>query len=115
MSNLQDVREKGVKVELDGREFTLFYDLNAFAEIEDDFGVIDEVLEKLGRSSAKTIRALLWAGLLHHHPEVTTTEVGRLIGFQDLGDLSEKLRVAIVGALPNQKVEKPARKVAAVK
>ena len=68
--------------EAGGRTYHLKYDWNAAAEFEEAAGrplsdaLLDVAREKL---SAKSLRAMLWAGLQEHHPEVTLKEAGRLI------------------------------------
>jgi hypothetical protein len=68
--------------EVDGKTYRLRYDWNAAAEFEDAAGrplsdaLLDVAREKL---SAKSLRAMLWAGLQQEHPEATLKDVGRLI------------------------------------
>ena len=68
--------------EAGGRAFRLKYDWNAAAEFEEASGrplsdaLLDVAREKL---SAKSLRAMLWAGLQADHPDVTLKETGRLI------------------------------------
>lgn len=68
--------------EADGRTYRLHYTWNVAAEFEEVAGrplsdaLLDVAREKL---SAKSLRAMLWAGLQEHHPEVTLKEAGRLI------------------------------------
>jgi len=68
--------------EVAGRTYRLKYDWNAAAEFEEAAGrplsdaLLDVAREKL---SAKSLRAMLWAGLQEHHAEVTLMESGRLI------------------------------------
>ncbi len=68
--------------EVAGRAYRLKFDWNAAAEFEEAAGrplsdaLLDVAREKL---SAKSLRAMLWAGLQPHHPEVTLKDAGRLI------------------------------------
>ena len=68
--------------EADGRTYRLLYIWNAAAEFEEVAGrplsdaLLDVAREKL---SAKSLRAMLWAGLREHHGDVTLQEAGRLI------------------------------------
>lgn len=68
--------------ETEGRTYRLHYTWNAAADFEEVAGrplsdaLLDVAREKL---SAKSLRAMLWAGLQEHHEEVTLKEAGRLI------------------------------------
>ncbi|BCJ86450.1 hypothetical protein [Effusibacillus dendaii] len=111
MSNLADVRVKSVQVTLD-KERSLLYDLNAFAELEDKFGSIDETLEKVGKGSIKALRAVLWAGLLHEDESLTEKQVGKLITLADLQELSTAVNQALTASMPQveKKTENPPEK-----
>lgn len=98
---IDDIRPRNVKIELDGKELTLEFNLNAFAEIESEYGTIDELMGKLAEGRATTLRAVLWAGLISNHPELTLKQVGQMISLADIPTLSEKLNQAIAGGLPN--------------
>lgn len=101
--NLQDVRQKGAKVNLGGRVYTLRYDLNAFAELEDKYGSVEEAMKKLETGSLKAVRTLIWAGLIHEHEELTEKEVGAQITPGALEELSEALNAAMTEAMPDSK------------
>ena len=49
---LHDIREVRIPIELD-KPRTLLFDLNAFAELEDKFGSLDQAFQKMGRASAR--------------------------------------------------------------
>lgn len=71
-------------VVMNGKDYVLKYDLNSMAEIQERMGVdsMDGVLRKFEAMEFKTIRLMLWAGILHNHldeherPTVTEREVG---------------------------------------
>lgn len=102
---IHDLRARKVKIELQGKEYFLDFNLNAFAEIEEEYGTIDELLAKLSEGRATTLRAVLWAGLISNHPNLSIRDVGSMISFGDVAELSEKINIAIMGALP--KFEEP--------
>lgn len=61
------------------REYVLVYTINALCEIEDALGFsVSDMEERLRKPSARDIRALLWAGLMEHHPEITLQQAGSL-------------------------------------
>lgn len=76
-----------VSFEAEGTEYTLQYSNNALVELEDrlDRGIVDISSELLSwakdpkRIRLGTIRAVLWAGLREHHPEVDLRAAGEII------------------------------------
>lgn len=67
-----------VPITIDGRTRHLRYDLNALAAVEErlNLGGIGEVQGLLQQISVRTLRTLLWAGLLHESPDLEEREVG---------------------------------------
>ena len=71
------------EVVVEGKTYRLHFTWNAAATFEDASGralsdaLMDLVRERL---SAKSLRAMLWAGLQKHHPDLTITEAGDLLG-----------------------------------
>ncbi len=116
MSDVKSVRPpKPVEVifyDANGEPFTktLVYDLNAFAELEELFGSVDEAMTAMEKGSIKAVRALLWAGLIHAHlddndqPTLKIKEVGKWIQIPMLEGLSKKIEKALKGALPEAEV-----------
>lgn len=101
-SKVRDVKIENIQVELD-KTRTLRFDLNAFAELEDNFGTIDEALAAMEKGSIKALRAVLWAGLVHEDEELTIKSVGSLITLADLPKLTDSINKAIMGAVPDVK------------
>lgn len=99
MANVKDVRVKEVKIVLD-KERHLRFDLNAFAEIEEAYGSIDEAFKAMEKGSIKALRVLLWAGLVHEDESLTVKQVGSLIGLADLKDLSTKISELLKDSMP---------------
>ena len=68
--------------EVEGKAFRVRFSWNAAAEYEEAAGkhlsdaLFDIAREKL---SARSLRAMLWAGLQEHHADVTVKDAGRLI------------------------------------
>lgn len=88
---------RGVGIEIGGRRRTLRYDLNALAEIERVLGIgIDQIGQISGQ--ARTIRALVWAGLLHEEPSLTEAEVGSWIYGPVLAQAIEAVNLALTEA-----------------
>lgn len=99
-SNLSNIKAKKAYLELGGKQYELKYDLNAFAEIEEEYGSITELLEKMENGSAKAIRAMVWAGLLCNEDAPTEKEVGTLINMNDMQKIADAIQVALVNSLP---------------
>jgi hypothetical protein len=82
-------------------DYTLRLSVNAIAEAEGllDKGV-NEIIQSLDRVT--TLRALLWAGLLEHHPKLTLFAAGELIGEAGADVIGEKLGEALKAAFPDE-------------
>ncbi|MCW2278739.1 hypothetical protein [Heliophilum fasciatum] len=81
-----------VEIELD-KPRNLRYTLNALAEIEDKLGV--NVGEMDGANlGIKAIRVILWAGLIHEDTELTETQVGEMVDFENFAQVQEKIAAA---------------------
>lgn len=99
MSSLRKIRPERVQIVLD-RTRTLVYDLNAFAELEENFGSIEEAMKALEGGKIKAIIAILWAGLVHEDESLTPKQVGSIIGLADLQIVADALGKAITSAMP---------------
>jgi len=121
MSNLEKIRSKAIKLFLGGKERTLRYDLNAFAELEEKYGSIEKTMTALEAGSIKSVRLILWAGLLHEHQiidlktlkptgeySITPMDVGGWVSIADLPDISNAIREAMDSALPGQEIQEEA-------
>lgn len=99
MGNVADIRPKPVKITLD-KERTLIFDLNAFACLEEEYGSIDGVLDALAKGKVKSLRAIVWAGLVQEDESLTVKDVGKLITLADLQRVAEAVNEALAQALP---------------
>lgn len=76
-----------VSFDAGGKTYTLHYSANALCELEDllDKGIIELTTEMQGweknpgKIRFKTIRAMFWAGLRDHHPEIDVAGAGELV------------------------------------
>jgi len=106
MSKVKDIKSKGVKVMLNGKEYTLKYDLNSFAELEEYYGDVDKAMEDAEKGKIKALRAILWSGIIHAYldedgnPTIKPHEVGAMVGLEDLKNLFETMNESMKGALP---------------
>lgn len=106
MADLKKIRRKEIIVDLD-RPRKLVYDLNAFAEMEDAYGSVDEAIVVMEKGSIKAVRFMLWAGLVSDDPTLTVQDVGALVGLADLGELAEHMNDAMSLDLPERVEESP--------
>ena len=102
MSNLGDVKEKEYVVMLD-KERHIKFDLNSFVELEEKFGDIDKAFEAMSKGTMKSIRTLLWAGLVHEDEKLTERHAASLVSFENLDEVMAKIQLATGDALPSQK------------
>lgn len=67
-----------VPITIEGKTRHLRYDLNALATIEErlNLGGIGEVQGLLQQINVRSLRALIWAGLLYESPDLEEKEVG---------------------------------------
>lgn len=72
MSNVQEVRQsmQAVTMELGGKERTLQFDMNAFAELENRFGSIESAMNQLTKGKMNDIKLILWTSLIHEEAEL---------------------------------------------
>jgi hypothetical protein len=107
MSNVKDVRQKPVTIELGNKKWQLLYDLNAFAELEEMYGSVEKAMDELEKGTLKAIRAILWAGLVHQDETLTQKEVGKLITLDKLESVSIAMSKALEISLPKPEQANP--------
>lgn len=70
-------------------EYKLAFDFNALCLAEDHVGPLGDAMQQMSKGSLKAVRALFWAGLQKHHPELTLSQAGDIaqtFGFDHVGD-----------------------------
>ena len=103
LSDLKKDR-KTYPVHLEGKEYRLRFDLNAVEIIENEVGGLSENL------SVAQMKIVIYAGLRVHHPKLTKEEVGAMIGFDEIEEISNEIEVALTDAMP-KKAKKKVKKV----
>lgn len=94
------------KREVEGKmvdaHFKLQYDANALCEFEEESGLklgqMLSAMEKPEDMSMKMIRALLWAGLVEHHEEITVKEAGNILSDAGMDATMAAMKKAFTGA-----------------
>jgi len=77
----------------DGKERHLRFDFNSFCALEEEFNIsLQELPNKLaGSLDAKTLRAILWAGLIHEDEALTIRQTGALIDIENIGTITDAI------------------------
>lgn len=114
-SSLDLIRDKGYYYigNFAGKERFIRFDLNAFAEMENKFGTMEEAQERLKNGSMKDIRTVLWLGLIWDEAiidevtgepiryKISEYQVGSWLTTMNLQEVMSKLQDAISGSLPD--------------
>jgi len=91
---------RSVDLEVGGETKRLRYDFNALADIEEKAGVGAAVLFSEQRMGFNAIRLLVWGGLRHQDPGLTTQRAGMVVkDFIDEGGTFEGLVGKIMEAI----------------
>jgi hypothetical protein len=109
-SNVRDVLAQYGEVELKGNLYKVEFNLNAFAIVEDEFGDIEVLFEKITKGSAKATIALLWAGMQEHHPGMTRNEVGALCNLRDMSVIASTIFNSAKESIPQPKANRATRR-----
>lgn len=96
-----------VALNVDGKDYTLSFSINALCELEDALGEsVNAIAAQMGDSSKvrlKTIRTLVWAALLDHHPGTSVEEAGNIISAAGVPAAMEAIGGAFAKAFPDPK------------
>ena len=103
---LHDVKPVTVSLTLD-KERALKYDLNAFAEIEEVYGSMQQAFAAMQSGSMKAARTLLWAGLLHEDEKLTPRNVGALVTLDNMNSVMDAISEALLEAMPEDDTAEP--------
>lgn len=106
-SNLKSIKPKKAKIKIGERELDFILDLNAFAEIEDNYGTINDLMDKIQIGSIKAIRCVIWAGLQNNENPPTEKQVGASIQFGEIENLSLIIAEAMGASLPEKEETDP--------
>lgn len=101
--------KKAVQIHLGGKFHYLRYDFNALVALEEALGVPisrwqDIINEQMG---VRTIRTLVWAGLIHEDSNITPKDVGAMLDVSKFNDTISKVLEAFTLAFSSdQRQEK---------
>ena len=112
MSNALNLKTPLTTINLGGKDRTIKFDLNAYAELELKYGSVEKAMDALQTGSVSALRNILWAGLIHSEAvfdtvtgdvvsyAITPYQVGSWIEPSDMQAVSTSLSEAIIATLP---------------
>jgi hypothetical protein len=106
MANADKIKQEPVYLELDKKR-QLIYDLNAFVEMEETYGSVDEALNAMDKGSIKAIRFFLWIGFLAEDPTLTLQQVGAMITLDNLVEIGNAITKTMESSLPDKSKQNP--------
>lgn len=125
MAEFVDIRGKAKQtINLGGKQRSIKFDLNAYGELEDKYGTVQEAMEKLKTGNLKAVKTILWAGLIHEEAildEITGEPlryaispymVGSWITPDKLANVVKELNAAMLAHLPKDTRDKIEKQVA---
>ena len=98
--NVTEVKTPKVTINLEGKDYELKFTLSSMAELEEEYGSIDEALKMMENRSIRVIRFFLWAGIMHEDETLTPKKVGDMISFSQLTECAEALGRAMSVSMP---------------
>lgn len=119
--NIEQALQKGVKIELGGKEWTIAMDLNMAIALEKELGSSKKVEFFLARMAATVkaaqagkmiepslldLRLFYWGLLQSYQPELTLADVGRLLTPDTLKEMSDELAALAESSLASENVKK---------
>lgn len=83
-------------------KYKLVFDMNALCAAEDELGPLTSLLtDPKTAGSVRTIRSLIWAGLIRNHPS-SLEEAGDIIDEVGLEEAANAVRAAMQKAYPQE-------------
>ncbi|MGV2685135.1 hypothetical protein GNF82_12120 [Clostridium perfringens] len=79
-----------VKITLD-KERTLYFNLNALVSLEEQGVDVSKLDQGIKMSQ---IRGILWAGLIHEDADLTMDQVGEMVDFDNIEEVSKAISAA---------------------
>ncbi|GAA0109245.1 tail assembly chaperone [Clostridium tertium] len=95
-----ELKNKGIKFNLQGTDYELRFDMNTFCELEEVYGDINTAFEDLQNQKIKAIRALIYSAIKVENENVTLKEVGQMLTLQDMEKLGTAINEALLIAMP---------------
>ncbi|MFA6308629.1 MAG: hypothetical protein WC677_02640 [Clostridia bacterium] len=100
-SNLEDIKQEDVVIDIKGKSMIVSFNMNALAELEERYGDVECGAKELEKGKIKDIRTFLWAALLVNDDNLTEKDVGKLIDITNIKDVVDAINKSFFGALPD--------------
>lgn len=114
MSKLNLVRPQGVIITLGEKEYDIVYNFNAFAELEKEFGTIQEAFNRMGNEpKVCDILKILRAGMSSNEEVPSEKELGIYLTLVNLPQVMSIIQEALNVAMPQETEVKEKNKKAA--
>lgn len=97
----KELKNKGVKIKLQDKEYEIKFNMNTFCELEEIYGDITKAFDELGTGKFKAIRALLYAALKNEDDSLTIKRVGEMLDVDNMQQVSDAIGKALDIAMPN--------------
>lgn len=94
------LKNKGIKFQINEKEYELKFDMNTFCELEEVYGDINKAFEDLQNRKIKAIRALIYSAIKAEDESVTLKEVGKMLTLNDMERLGAAINEALMMAMP---------------
>ena len=91
MTKGKDLQNNEIIIELKGKRYSLNFDLNAMAELEDKYGSMNAAIKELKSKKMSAVRTFLYAVLKSSDEQLTEFEVGKLIDMNNFNKLEKAL------------------------
>ncbi|MEW6555075.1 MAG: hypothetical protein AB1384_12410 [Actinomycetota bacterium] len=100
----EEIKDKVHDIELADGTYKVEFTMNCLCELEELVGTVEAGELPPGYRST---RAMLWAGLREHHPEITLEEAGKLLPLPRMAEVNVKLSAALMDAFnPSDSLKK---------
>lgn len=94
-----------VAIQVGGVPYTLRFSINALCELEDHLGqginAVAAMMADPEKIRLKTLRAVFWAALIDHHPNIDVRAAGDLLAEAGAANVMEKIAEAFSKAFPD--------------
>lgn len=95
-----ELRNKGIKFTLKGKEYDLKFNMNTFCELEEVYGDINKAFDDLQNMKIKAIRALIYSAIKTADETVTLKSVGEMLELSDLERLGNIINIGLKDSMP---------------
>ena len=101
----KELKNKGIKIELENKEYELRLDMNVLAELEDVYGDVYTALADLEKMKIKAFRAFVYSIIKADTEDesLTLKKVGRMLSIDKMMELQGKIGEILSNGLPEVK------------